>query len=60
MGLFLVCYCIFIRCSMVSFFDYFGSASCDDVEYKLPILVLNSVVNPLVYAPLKGDINNEY
>ena len=60
MGLFLVCYGIFIRCSIVSFFDYFGSASCDDVEYKLPILVLNSAVNPFVYALLKRDINNEF
>ena len=59
-GMFLVCNGIFIRCSMVSFFDYFGSASCDDVEYKLPTLVLNSAVNPLVDALLKRDINNEF
>ena len=59
-GMFLVCNGIFISCSMVSFFDYFGSASCDDVEYKLPTLVLNSAVNPFVYALLKRDINNEF
>ena len=56
-GLFLVCYGIFIRCSIV-FVVY--SASCEDIEYKLPILVLNSAVNPLVYALLKRDINNEF
>ena len=56
-GLFLICYGIFIRCSIV-FVVY--SASCEDVEYKLPILVLNSAVNPLVYALLKRDINNEF
>ena len=59
-GLFLLCYGIFMRRSIVSVFDYFGSASCEDVEYKLPILVLNSAVNPFVYALLKRDINNEF
>ena len=55
-GLFLLCYGIFIRCSIVSV--YFGS--CEDAEYKLPILILNSAVNPFVYALLKRDINNEF
>ena len=54
-GLFLLCYGIFIRCSIVSY-----PASCEDAEYKLPILVLNSAVNPFVYALLKRDINNEF
>ena len=58
-GLFLLCYGIFMRCSIVSVFDHFGSASCEDVEYKLPLLVLNSAVNPFVYALLKRHINNE-
>ena len=49
-GLFLLCYGIFIRCTIVSLY----SASCEDAEYKLPILVLNSAVNPFVYA-----LNNE-
>ena len=56
-GLFLLCYGIFIRCTIVS---VVYSASCEDVEYKLPILVLNSAVNPFVYALLKRDINNEF
>ena len=43
-GLFLLCYGIFIRCSLVSVF--FGN--CEDAKCKLPILVLNSAVNPFV------------
>ena len=56
-GLFLVYYGIYIRCSIVS---VVYSANCEDVAFKLPILVLNSAVNPLVYALLKRDINNEF
>ena len=57
-GLFLVCYGIFIRCTIVSV--VYSTKNCEDAEYKLPILVLNSAVNPLVYALLKKDINNEF
>ena len=57
LDLFLLCYAIFVSCTIVSVV-YF--VSCRDVEYKLPILVLNSAVNPLVYALLRGDINNEF
>ena len=56
-GLFLLCYGIFIRCTIVS---VVYSANCEDDEYKLPILVLNSAVNPLVYALLKRDIKKEF
>ena len=56
-GLFLVCYCIFIRCTIVS---AAYSAKCEDEEFKLPILVLNSAVNPFVYALLKRDIKKEF
>ena len=56
-GLFLLCYGIFIRCTILS---VVYSAKCEDAEYKLPILVLNSAVNPFVYALLKRDINNEF
>ena len=56
-GLFLLCYGIYIRCTIVG---VVYSANCEDAEYKLPILVLNSAVNPLVYALLKRDINNEF
>ena len=56
-GLFLVCYGIFIRCSIV-FVVY--SAKCEDDAFKVPILVLNSAVNPLVYSFLKRDIKKEF
>ena len=59
MGLFLLYYGIFIRCSILVV-GVDSTANCEDDEYKLPILVLNSAVNPLVYALLKRDINNEF
>ena len=56
-GLFLLCYCIQLRCSAISIADF--AKSCNDTEYKIPILVLNSAVNPLAYAFLKRDIKKE-
>ena len=56
-GLFLICYGIFIRCSIV---HVVYSAMCEDEAFKLPILVLNSAVNPFVYALLKRDIKKEF
>ena len=56
-GLFLICYGIFIRCTIVS---VAYSANCEDEEFKIPILVLNSAVNPFVYALLKRDIKKEF
>ena len=56
-GLFLLCYGIYICCTILG---VVYSANCEDAEYKLPILVLNSAVSPLVYALLKRDINNEF
>ena len=56
-GLFLICYGLFIRCS-ITYVVY--SANCEDDAFKIPILVLNSTVNPFVYALLKRDINNEF
>ena len=56
-GLFLLCYGIFLRCTIV---EVVHSAICEDDEYKIPILVLNSAVNPLAYALLKRDINKEF
>ena len=57
-ALFLLCYSIFLRCSIISVFH--SSAKCEDKEFKIPILVLNSAVNPLGYALLKRDINKEF
>ena len=56
-GLFLLCYGIYIRCTILR---VVYSTNCKDVEYKLPILVLNSAVNPFVYALLKRDIKKEF
>ena len=57
-ALFLLCYGIYIRCSI--FGVVYQSENCEDVAFKIPILVLNSSVNPFVYALLKKDINNEF
>ena len=56
-GLFLLCFGIFIRCTIV--YVVF-SGKCEDEAFKIPILVLNSAVNPFVYALLKRDIHNEF
>lgn len=56
-GLFLLCYGVFLRCSFLVLFK--SRTTCNDVEYKIPILVLNSAVNPVAYAFFKKDIKNE-
>jgi len=56
-GLFLLCYGVFLRCSFLVLLK--NRTRCNDVEYKIPILVLNSAVNPLAYALFKRDIKNE-
>ncbi|XP_078384799.1 trace amine-associated receptor 5-like [Oculina patagonica] len=56
--LFLVCYGIFLRCSFVYIFS--DHKSCNDLQYKLPIQVLNSACNPLAYAVFKRDIKKEF
>ena len=55
-GVFLVCYGMYLRCS----FTLFHTTSCNDENYKIPFLVLNSVINPLVYAFFKRDIKKEF
>ena len=52
-GVFLLCYGFYIRCSFVHILN---EGKCNDEEYKIPLLVLNSAINPLVYAFLKRDI----
>ena len=56
-GVFLVCYGIYLRCSIVVLFDTNGS--CKDEQFKIPVLVLNSAINPLSYALFKRDIKKE-
>ena len=56
-GVFLVCYGMYLRCS---FTILFHTTSCKDENYKIPFLVLNSAINPLVYAFFKRDIKKEF
>jgi len=58
LGLFLICYGIALRCSFVNILD--GNKPCNDLQYKVPILVLNSAINPLAYAVFKRDIKKEF
>ena len=53
---FLVCYGIYLRCSLVLLFYH---PRCNDKVYKIPMLVLNSAINPWVYAFFKRDIKKE-
>ena len=56
-SLFLLCYGIHFRCSVI--FLVKGKTSCNDTEYKIPVLVLNSAINPMAYSFFKRDINKE-
>lgn len=56
-GLFLFCYGVYMRCSIVLFFFHYKS--CHDLEYKIPLLVLNSAINPAAYAFFKRDIKKD-
>ena len=56
-GVFIVCYGIFMRCNFVLMF---GSLSCNDFQYKVPLQVMNSAINPVAYAFLKRDIKKEF
>ena len=56
-GLFLVCYGIFLRCSFTVVSDM--DTSCNDTQFKMPLLVLNSAINPLAYSFFKRDIKKE-
>ena len=54
--LFLLCYGFYIRCTLVIIFKI---GVCNDEEYKIPLLVLNSAINPVAYAFFKRDIKKE-
>ena len=49
-GVFLLCYGFYIRCTFVYILN---EGKCNDEEYKIPLLVLNSAINPVVYAFFK-------
>ena len=60
-GVFLVCYGMYLRCSFLILFQTtITSSPCNDENYKIPVLVLNSTINPLAYAFLKRDIKREF
>jgi len=56
LGLFLLCYGFYIRCSFKIFLK---DTKCNDEEYKIPLLLLNSAINPVSYAFFKKDIMKE-
>ena len=56
--LFVVCYGFFMRCGFVLIFNH-HNRSCDDVQYKIPLMLLNSTVNPFAYAFFKRDLKKE-
>ena len=56
-GVFLVCYGIHLRCSLVVLFDTNASCtgSCKDEQFKIPVLVLNSAITHYL-MPLSKEI----
>ena len=54
---FLVCYGLYLRCGFVIVLN---DKKCNDFQYKVPLLVLNSAVNPVAYAFFKRDIKQEF
>lgn len=57
-SLFLLCNGIFFRCSFVLIFK--DHEPCNDLPYKVPLIVLNSAANPIAYAVFKRDIKKEF
>ena len=56
-GVFIVCYGIFMRCS---FLHLSGVHECNDFQYKIPLEIINSAINPVAYALFKRDIKKEF
>ena len=56
-SLYLLCYAVHLRCSFLSVLNV--QKLCNDIGYKVPILVLNSAVNPVAYAFFKRDIKKD-
>ena len=57
---FVITYGVYLHCSFLILFDTAGIASCNDVKYNIPVLVLNSTINPLAYALFKREIKKEF
>ena len=58
-GVFVITYGMFLHCRFLILFDTTGMASCNDVTYKIPILILNSAIIPLAYAFFKRGVKKE-
>ena len=54
-GFFLAYNVLGIRCGIL----FISNLGCSDSRYKIPVLVINSAVNPLAYAFFKRDIKKE-
>ena len=54
-GFFLAYNVLAIRCGIL----FILKKWCSDSRYKIPMLVINSAVNPLAYAFFKRDIKKE-
>ena len=54
---FLVHSVVNIRCGFLRILTQAGD--CYDLNYKIPLLILNFAVNPLAYAVFKRDIKKE-
>ena len=57
-SLFLLCNAVFFRCSFVLIFK--DHQPCNDLQYKVPLIILNSAANPIAYAVFKRDIKKEF
>ena len=54
LGVFLVCYGMYLRCSFLLLFQpTITSSPCSDKMYKIPVVVLNWAINPLAYVFFK-------
>ena len=52
---FLSCYGIMMRCSLL----FLTGQRCNDLNFKIPLQVINSGINPIAYAFFKRDIKQE-
>ena len=55
-GVFLVCYVV-VSATLQSTIT---SSPCNEKKYKIPVLVLNSAINPLAYAFFERDITKGF
>ena len=56
-GVFLLANTFALRCGYILLIK--TGKTCDDEEYKIPLLILNSAINPIAYAFFKRDIKKE-